>query len=169
MRAVIKRADGGISIIVPASGYDIATLVREHLKESAIFTTDGDGITVRTDTEELVAICNEDGTDPDNGAVIIPASRTYRDCWHKSGDGCAVDMVEARKARTDELRVVRAEKWPDIDARRNRAAEDGDDAAMAQVKIDAKKLRDMPVDVQSELNAITDPEALKARIPVSLK
>jgi hypothetical protein len=174
-RAIIERADGGISVIIPAAGYDAAQLATEQLEKTALFETitddDGNFLRVdRTDTETLLAICNDDGTDPDDPVIyLIPPTRTYRDCWRKNKHGCAVDMTEARKVRVDELRAIRKIKWPAVDAARNRAVEHDDSVAMEKVKTDSKKMRDMPVDVLPDLDAITDPEELSVFIPVSLE
>ena len=173
--AIIKRADGGVTIITPGLGFDAQTLAEERISKTsapAVLDADGSEITSAEPTETIVGIAGEDGNDVQDPTVqLLPVTRTYRDRWHVNGAGVVeVDMIAARADKLAEIRTLRnaSPKWGAIDVKRNKALAAKDDAKVAEAEAEAQVLRDLPATVQPSLDAITDPEALLAFVPDEL-
>lgn len=93
---------------------------------------------------------------------LLP-SRRFRNAWRKSKDGVIVHVAMARAIRLGEIRERRNALLAASDV----AALKAQDTGSGQPALAAYRnaLRDLPVTVQPELDAITDVEALAAYEP----
>ena len=174
-RAVIKRAYGGVSVIIPAPGFDAQVLAEARIAKTSIpamLDEFGTEITPAQPTETLAGITDDEGNDEQNPTVqLVPTTRAYRDRWHVGGAGVVeVDMVAARADKLAEIRNLRDEspKWGPIDVKRNKALAARNDVLVAEAEAEAQILRDLPTTVQPRLDAITDPDALLVFVPDEL-
>lgn len=141
MPIVIKRADGGVSIMVLIEGQDIEAEVAKW-QESA----PGEYVSHR----EM----------PDDA---IPTDRTFRAAWKDKTKKAVidVDMDECKAIWRDKMRSARAPKLAALDIDSVRATEDG--KPTADIIAAKKLLRD--VTKAPEIDAATTPEELKAVWP----
>lgn len=142
MRIVITRADGGISIMVPASGF---TTIDEEIAKWAELHV-GEYV-----SHEVV----------DDAA--IPTDRYFRNAW--KGD-LTVDMDKAREIQRSHIRAARIPLLAALDVEYMRAHETGDSVKLAEVTAQKQALRDAPADLA--LDAAKTPEELKAIWPTAL-
>lgn len=83
--------------------------------------------------------------------------------WEMDNDGLPkVNMPKARVIKTDRIRVIRNERLAESDI--DIVKLDGG-AAPPELKAKRQALRDLPAIIQSDLDAITTPEALEAWQP----
>lgn len=136
---VIKNKDGSVEIFHPNMGQWNAELESEDnfVKRLADIVSNGRNWRV---------------TRQDN----IPKDRTFRGAWTDdlSTETVDVNIEKARAIHTDRLRAVRNEKLTQLDILYQRALEDGDEVAKAQVAARKKALRDFTKDPKL-LNAAT--------------
>lgn len=145
MPIAITRTDGGVSIMRPHEGTDIAAEIEKwkelHTGEYVLH-------------QEL----------PESA---IPSDRTFRDAW-KAGNGVVEhDMAKAREIHKDRLRGMRAPKLASLDVDYIRADESGDSAKKAAIKTQKQALRDVTADPR--IAAAMTPEELAAIVPDALK
>jgi len=142
MHRVFQRVDGGISVIVYATT-DAKLVQRDHDR----FLAENPG-------------ANFLGQD-----LPLPATRRWRNQWGLVGGGVGVRMAEARIQRMAELRAERDRRLEASDAAILRAQEQNDVPATNDLKTKRQALRDLPVTMQTAVNAITDPDALAGYEP----
>ena len=158
---VIEKADGSVVTITPAQNPVAGSPAAQRKDE-----TDGAYF------ERLVAgaVADESAA---GGARVIDMDHTALPAGHqhfkasRRWDGAAVfvDMVEARKTKTDRIRVERDRRLAQEDIESLKAIEEKDAARQAAVAVRKQALRDLPETIQPELDAIADAEALHAYEP----
>ena len=113
----------------------------------------------------------ETGQIPPGAAFVIQdvsllPTRSYRDAWKFDGVSIKHDMVAARQMKIDqELRPERNKRLLAMDAEYMKADEQADLVRKQQIATKKQQLRDMPATVRPSLDAIADPDALKAWQP----
>lgn len=98
---------------------------------------------------------------------VIPSDRTFRNAWKAQGAKVEVDMVKAREIKRDSLRILRAPLLAALDIEYQRADEEGNVAAKAEIAAKKQALRDVTED--PALEAAQTPEELKTVLPDVLK
>lgn len=100
--------------------------------------------------------------------AILPHRGNLRNAWRMKADkgGVEMDMAKAREIKTDLIRAARAPRLEALDVEYMRAIEAGDTARQSDIAAKKQTLRDLPVTVQPDLEAIADPAALDAFEPV---
>lgn len=142
MPIVIKRADGGVSIMELLQGKDVPKEIKKFKQSSP----DIDIVSWREFNDEE-----------------MPTDRTFREAWSDTTPEFKIDydMDKCRKIWRDKMRSARAPKLAALDIESVRATEDGKPTADI---IAAKKiLRD--VTKIPEIDAAKTPEELKAVWP----
>lgn len=92
-------------------------------------------------------------------AALPPkAHRRFRSCWRWQGSAVGVDMPLARAQRLGELRAQRDGLLADTDGPLLRDQEQGKDVSALLARRQA--LRDLPVRMAAELDALDTPDAL---------
>lgn len=110
-------------------------------------------------------------TNATNVTVVEAAELPYfgsfgRFAWRQDGAAAPVfDMGRARSIKTDQIRVERDNRLAILDIDYMRADEMGDGAEKQRVTAKKQTLRDLPVTIQPDLDAIATPEALEAYEP----
>lgn len=145
MRYVLKRVDGGVSIM-------------ETVKDSVDARTEIEKWTPKS-RKEIVSV-REMGPDE------VIEDRMFRDAWTDSGR-LSVEMPKARNIWREKMREARAPILEKLDIEYQRADEAGD--AEAKIRIASKKqaLRDVTEDPRIE--SAKTPEELKAVWPEFLR
>jgi hypothetical protein len=118
-RIAYTRPDGGVSIVIPASGVDIAHIMAKDVPANA------SNVTVIEDA---------------------PSDRSFRDAWTFDGKSFGHDIAIAREIHRNRLRAQRAPLLADLDVAYARADEAGDVAAKAKIAADKQALRDITTD-----------------------
>lgn len=136
---IIKRADGGVSIIDLVDGSDVG-------EEFAKWESTADPTWLPATVEEI-------------NPASIPKDRTFRDAW-THGDGIVVDMPKAQEVVRERLRAARVEKLAALDVELLRAIESKDKAKQTEVTVRKQELRDLPSDPR--ITESTTPEGLSA-------
>lgn len=142
----ITRTDGGVSILYLCQGADL---------QKAIAKWD--------ESQKLLGEPSYISHRPISVADI-PADRTFRAAWKP---GLTVDIAKARNLHKGRMRAARKPRLEVLDAEMMRALEDGNQAAVADIKRRKKALRDVTDD--PAIAAAATPEALKAVWPDALK
>lgn len=140
----IVRSDGGVSILYLIEGADL----QDALTKWEAAQPDG----VKRVSHRPISVAD------------IPADRTFRAAWKP---GLTVDIAKARNLHKDRMRAARKPRLEALDAEMLRALEDGNQAAVADIKRRKKALRDVTDD--PAIAAAATPEALKAVWPDALK
>jgi hypothetical protein len=144
MRIVVKRADGGISIIRPTD---------EGLANPALLERDALAVPGYVSHREY------------DETVEEPQDRSFRDAWEDNGK-LEINIVKARPIHMNYLRRLRAVKLPTLDQAYLRADEAGNATLKQQIAQLKQKLRDIPQTY--DLSTAKTPEELKAMIPTEL-
>lgn len=97
----------------------------------------------------------------------IPADRSFRNAWKDEGGKVVVDMPKAREIWREVLRTMRGPLLTALDVAYQRADEQNDAAAKADVARRKQALRDVTADPAIE--AAQTPEELKQVIPAALR
>lgn len=92
----------------------------------------------------------------------IPPQATLKDAWRDTGSAIRVDMPVARTLVTARVRTERDRRLAETD--KEVLTLDGE-AIPGLLKAKRQALRDLPISVQADLDAITTPEALEAYEP----
>lgn len=157
MQVVIKRPDGGVSIMVlqglAAEAHELAPEYLDMIVQAEIS---------QWPKEDQGAVVSWRAM-PDDA---IPTDRTFRAAWSDTSKELVVDqdMAKCRNIWRDHMRAARAPKLAALDVEVMRAIEAGDDTkAIADKK---QALRD--VTKAAEIEAATTPEELKAVWPAIL-
>ena len=141
------RPDGGVSVIVPAPKAQLPGESEADFMARVALAVPSDA----TGVTELDTL----------------PSRAYRNAWVLSGGAVQTDMVQARQMKLGELRTERDVRLQATDGPYMRAQEQDNVAEVNRLKAVRQRLRDLPTDpaTTNALNAITDPDALKAWTP----
>jgi hypothetical protein len=147
MQLIIKREDGGVSLGPIAKDADPKEQVRKW-QEATVGQT---AVSWRVSDE----------------VISRPASRAFRDAWtdDNPGEQVDVDMPKARAIKTGKVRAERNIRLVADDLEYMKADEADDDTRKRRVANRKKKLRDLPADIQSDLDALDTPEVLEAYQP----
>ena len=137
-RIVIKRSDGGVSIM-------------EHLKDSLEDTVDKFAESLNLEGKSVISYREID-------TVNLPIDTYFRDAWTDDYDSSTVDvdMAKARNIHMDNIRLARDEKLTELDKRKYGPEKD----------TERQLLRDLPAGIG--LTAATTPEELKMIWPAEL-
>lgn len=152
---LFDKPDGGIRVRIP-SKRKVRVLMDDDLSE----------------IEALDAIAAQNVSAGFMNARIVlddslPSSRVFRNAWVPDGAaGVSIDMPKARAIKTDIIRDERTARLIALDIEYIRADEVGNAAEKQRIAVLKQELRDLPATIQSELNAISTPEALEAWEPV---
>ena len=150
-RIVYTRPDGGVSVVVPAPNF-VAEFPDETAAIASIRAKD-----VPVDATNVEVIEQAE----------IPTSRVFRNAWEKSGMGPpTVNMPKARIIKTDNIRVERDTRLEQADNDLKIAQDGNNGAEQARVRARREALRDLPITIQSDLDAITGPDELDAYEPI---
>ena len=163
----VEMPDGFAHVLIP--NWEKFTLDPEE--EGKEFIADLDGFIDRVCVKNLWA------PDADAARAMprvhhlrkdVPPQRAFLAArkLNAAGDGIEIDMARARAIRTDLIRPERNARLLALDADYMIADEAGDSAAKAAVAAKKQALRDLPANIQPDLDAIADPEALEAWQPV---
>ena len=148
MRRIIKREDGGISVINPAP------------KSRREDETEVDWLAI------VFAKATPAGAEfIDVPASGVPSDRTFREAWIYDG-AIKVHMGKAKEIHKNRWREARKPLLENLDAEFMRALESDDKAKMAEIKAKKQALRDI---TKTDLSAVATPEALKQIWPEILK
>ena len=100
-------------------------------------------------------------------ATDLPYFGTFgRFAWKQNGAVIPVfDMARARPIKTDQIRIERDARLVQEDIAYIRADEAGDTAEKARIAAKKQALRDLPVTIQPQLDALATPKALEAWQP----
>jgi len=151
-KIIIKRADGGTSILQPSSKHD--------------FTLDA---AAQRDVDEW------DRTSPSpavswrrTSSDNVPTDKEFRNAWtdDNPGETVDVDISKAKVIQTDRIRASRDAKWPDFDKRYLIAEHDSAD--LTTLNTERQTLKDIPNNAQIDIDSATDVAALKAAWPSEL-
>lgn len=147
MKIVIKRGDGGVSIM-------------------QLVDKDAD---VDAEIEKLKGTLTEGYVShrvmPDEA---VPSDRSFRNAWcdETPEPVIDIDMPKARNIQRDRMRAARAPKLAALDVDYMRALEAGDEQGKNKIVADKQALRDVTADPAIE--AAQTPEELKAVWPTIL-
>lgn len=142
-KVIVKRQDGGVSIVTPAPG------VTQELIERDAKRVEGYVSHRQVQDKEL------------------PTDRTFRDAWVDDDVKINVNMPKAREIHMNHLRQKRAKLMPELDVAYLEADEINDTLTKKAIATRKKALRDMPQTY--DLSTAQTPEELKAMIPDYLK
>lgn len=97
----------------------------------------------------------------------LPATTTLaiRNAWEDDGVSITVNMTKARANTIDRIEPERAARLLAADALLKAAEDASDGQEIARLRQVRKDLRDLPVSVNAEVEALTTPEALEAWEP----
>lgn len=139
-RIIYTRADGGLSVIIPATSGPI---------------------------EALLATVPQDALNPQIiDASTIPADRTFRNAWKHGGTKVNVDMPKSRQIHMDRIRVIRNRMLDQSDKDMAKAQDAGDAVVIAALKAQRQQLRNIPQTF--DLTVAATPDALKLLWPSGL-
>ncbi len=94
----------------------------------------------------------------------IPSDRTFRNAWTVSGNSVDVDMPLAREVHRNRIRFKRKALLAEMDAAHQRADDQGDAKAKAEIGRRRQQLRDAPA--HPDIDAAQTPDQLKAVWPI---
>lgn len=134
-RIIYTNAEGGVSVIVPAPGVTVA--------------------------EALLAVPGGTPYDVVNQADI-PADRTFRNAWSRSGRAIGHDMAKARAIAHDKRRAARSAEFAPLDVEATIPAK------AAQAEAARQQIRNKYDAMQASIDAASDVLALKATIAAIL-
>lgn len=166
---VYRRADGGTSVMHPASRHRLSDLAAAPwlawLAAKGIWSENE----ATLDAKWIEYVRDKDvPADALDVAIIeasaIPTDRTFRDALNPD---CSHDMAKARAIWTDKMRAARAPKLAALDIAWQRAAEVGDVAAQAAIVAQKQALRDVTAD--PAITSCMTCDALKAVWPAALR
>lgn len=112
---------------------------------------------------------------PGQPSVVIPADGAphdgdralFREAWlFDAVKGVDVDMTAARAIKTGLIQAERDARLAALDAEYSRADGQGNAAEKTTIEARRQTLRDIPADIQADLDAISDPAALDAWEPI---
>lgn len=140
-RVIYTRQDGGVSVIVPSPNY-------KGTMAELIATQQARGDLVATDTPEVVDVAD------------VPSDRTLRDAWKRGEQGkkVGVDMIKGKAISHEKRRAKRAIELAPLDIEATIPAKASQAEAARQV------IRDKYATIQTNIDAATTPEQLKAII-----
>lgn len=115
-RIIYQNDEGGVSVIIPAPGFDA--------------------------TKDVPAGKSYKTVDVSS----VPSDRSFRNAWKLNGDAVDTDMEKARDIQRDNIRAERKPLLEALDLEWLKAAEAGDTAAQADVAARKQALRDAPND-----------------------
>lgn len=149
-RIVFTRADGCVSIVVPAPK------ARRAGESEEDFLSRVAARAVPAGTADA-AVCD---------LADIPADRTYRGAWKLAGDGLDVDMPKAREIHMGRIRAARDAELLRLDIPQQRALVAKDDAEVRRLEAEKQALRNIPQTL--DLTVATTPAELKVIWPEKL-
>lgn len=156
-RMIYTDSDGNVRRVTAASGV-IEKITKSGATEAEAWDLIRKGHGIPANALNLIVV--EDGDLPYFGSF-------GRFAWRQDGPSAPVfDMPKARVIKTDQIRVERKMRFTVLDVDYMRADEPpGDIAEKDRIIAVRKRLRDLPVTIQPDLDAITTPEALDAWQP----
>ena len=106
--------------------------------------------------------------DPINDAVEttyiersdLPTRGSFRNAWRVKDGNVRMDMPEARKIKTDQIRKQRLSRLAALDLEYMRADESSNTAEKQRIIKLKQALRDLPVTIQSSIGSIENAEEL---------
>ena len=157
MQLIIQRDDGGVSLGAIAEMKDA-----EGNRIDPMVVAEGE-VAKWASTSPWSAVSWRISEVP----VAHPSSRAFRDAWtdDNPGEQVDVDMPKARAIKTGKVRAERNIRLVADDLEYMKADEADDDTRKRRVANRKKKLRDLPADIQSDLDALDTPEVLEAYQP----
>jgi len=149
-RVIYTRPDGGVSVVIPTQEtldrFPVEADLDAHLLDRSI-------------PADASAVQFIDHTD-------LPTDRTFRNAWRRDLGAVVVDMPLARDIQMAHIRAARDDALAASDTDMIRAQEDGDPANVLKVRRQA--LRDMPANIQTQIDNAPNPTALKSTWPANL-
>lgn len=145
---MFERPDGGISVDVPVSAV----------------ADDPDALAAHIANLEAVHGWTHRETTTADALPSAQAgqSRRFRGCWRWTGSAVAADLPLARAQLMAELRDERNRRLEVSDGKQLRANESGTAQDQADWNTHRQALRDLPVTVQAEVDALTTATDLEA-------
>ena len=140
MKIIVKRNDGGISIIHPTHEATLELLERDALSV--------DGYVTHQEIED----------------DAIPQDREFRNAWCCENGKIYHDMIKANEIKRDKLRVLRKPLLDKLDIDYMRADESGDLKLKQQIADKKQALRDI-----TNFTDIKDIDDLKSFMPEMMK
>lgn len=137
LRAVYTRADGGVSVLIPAPGMRADWQTDEEFVRAIALKDVPRGITY--------SIIHKDA---------LP-SRRFRDAWKIDSDAVTVDPIKARAQILAEVRAERAAKLDESDREKARLDDMGTDAERQTLREYRQSLRDLPASVTAAIAELT--------------
>lgn len=136
-----------------------------------VFTRVDGGVTVTdpaiADLDRVIARCVYPGAT--NVRVIddseLPVRNEFRNAWTNIGTALSIDMPRARVIKTNLIRRERNERLAAEDVELKKAEDEANPGEVNRIRAKRRSLRDVPADVQPDLDAITTPGALEAFEP----
>lgn len=149
-RIFYTRPDGGVSVVCPAPEF------------MACFESEAEGIAaVRAKSVPADATNIREGDVAD-----LPRRGSFRNAWEQTGATAPeVDMPKARAIKTNLIRPERNKRLVALDIDYMRADEAGNIPEKERIAVVKQELRDLPVTIQSDLDAIDQPEELEVYEP----
>ena len=95
----------------------------------------------------------------------LPQSRRFRNCWRVLSENVHIDVALVRVQILDEIRTERNSRLQASDGDLLRVNEDGMPQDIIAWRDYRKQLRDLPPRVESDLAALTTPEAIEQYQP----
>jgi len=178
MRRIIKRDDGGVSVVSPAPKsrrvlFEDETFCSIDRLPVKLDQLDPETYTLEPEAEWLERVFSKatpDGAEyADVSASEIPSDRTFRGAWIKNVATIEVDMPKARDIHMDRIRVDRDKKLAELDNEERLAVRNKHPLNKSMEDIQAEKnvLCDIPQTLN--LTGAVTPNELKALWPEDLK
>jgi hypothetical protein len=160
---IYDKPDGGVAIC------RVAPI--ENLRRLPQFAEmDDDEILALVQAKDVPATAtNVSVVDVDAIPGAQSVERKFRNAYEQdetvSSMAVRVNMPKARAIKTGMVREDRNMRLGALDVPYMRADEDGDRVEKARIAARKQKLRDLPADIQSDLDALDTPEALETYQP----
>lgn len=152
-RVIYTSADGKTEVVNPNPNF-VALFDSEDEGIAAVMAKD-----VPADATD-VAIVDEI---PDR--LPIYALSVFRNAWKINAGKIEIDIQKARAIKTDLVREERNQRLGMLDNEMKIADDANNPSEQARVRAKRQNLRDLPATIQTDLDAITDPDALAAWRP----
>lgn len=151
MALVVRRADGGVSVLRLGEGSDLAA-------ELAKWQTSAD-------PSWLPIVGSVEVADPP-----LPADRYFRNAWQADAAGAiTVHLPRARLIRLRQLKEIRDRRLEVVTRLLEKAQDDGAGAAViSNLRQNRRDLRALDDTLPGQLDAISDPAVLKDYTPPEL-
>lgn len=129
------------------------------MNQRIIYTNSDGGVSVIVPAGSIEA-CMKDIPAGAQYAIVdvstIPSDRTFRNAWVKNGNAVGHDLNKAKNIAHDKRRAKRTEEFAPLDVEATIPAK----ATQAEAK--RQQVRDKYADIQNQIDAAADVQALKA-------